>query len=205
MNGFRNIFKNRYWQVTAVICALLYSGYGKLFADLKFEYESMGEVITLKVPRMYGQMTWGGKVVDSFKIPYANMPPIDGYSIPMQDSYNWGLLRINGINREIAEFKKISRESSFRNIYHIRKYIEIDSDVDGYDRYGPKNYREKLGGIRFYYVSDDWVITCVNKCSYKGVYKDFLTYMFSFPKSELKNLDKIDQSLKVLFDQFITN
>lgn len=54
-------------------------------------------------------------------------------------------------------------------------------------------------------MSNDWVITCVNKCSQKGVYKGFLTYMFSFPKSELKNLDKIDQSLKVLFDQFITN
>ncbi|MFT4997855.1 MAG: hypothetical protein ACJA0M_001046 [Chitinophagales bacterium] len=57
MNGFRNIFKTRYWQVTAVICELLYFGYGKLFADLKFEYESMGEVITLKVSRMFGQMT----------------------------------------------------------------------------------------------------------------------------------------------------
>jgi hypothetical protein len=47
-------------------------------------------------------------------------------------------------------------------------------------------------------VSNNWIITCVNKCSYKEVYKVFLTYMFSFPKSELKNLDKIDQSLKVL-------
>lgn len=83
MNGFRNIFKTRYWQVTAVICELLYFGYGKLFADLKFEYESMGEVITLKVSRMFGQMTQSGNVVDSFKIPYAHMPSIDGYFIPM--------------------------------------------------------------------------------------------------------------------------
>lgn len=205
MNGLKNIFKNRYWQITAVLCALLYFGYDKLFADLKFEYESNSGVITLKVPRMYGQMTWSGNVVDSFKIPYAHMPVVDGYSIPLQKSYNWGLLQVSGLNRDLAEYKKIRRESQFRNINNIRKYIKIDSDLDGYDRYGPKNYKTKLGGISFYYVSDDLVITCANKCSYKGVYKGVLTYIFSFPKAEVENLDKIDQSVKGLIDQFFVN
>jgi hypothetical protein len=165
-----------------------------------YEIYGAGGKEVLSIPKEYARI-YKGEVTRSFVIPYKDMPKIGKYFIPGEGT-NILAIRALLIDRKLSKEKR--RKLKIKLIGEVLEYDEIPSELSNYRKYAPKNYKN-LGGVTFFYVSPKFIIKCAASCRYDGVFNENIVFDYGFPKSEIRFIEKIDASVKILIKQFIND